>query len=89
MQRKVVCKNVVVQLWLSTTFDLWCNVSDCSQTDTSKNIWFIPLKSSFDVDTFAYRIFQFLTKGRYSVVLFRLVDGSKDFKLSCNTEHQL
>ena len=51
--------------------------------DTAKNNLFISLERSFDVDTFTYQFILFLTKNRYSTTIFRLVDGGKDFQLSC------
>ena len=57
MQRKVVCKNVVFQQWSFPTFDLCHDVSHYSYMDTAKNVLFIRLERSFDVDSFAYQTF--------------------------------
>ena len=57
--------------------------------DTAEDIWFVPLERSFDVDSNSCKEIFFLTKNRFSMTLYRLIDGSKDFQLSCITVQQL
>ena len=47
--------------------------------NTVKNIWFVPLERTFDVDAFSYKIFCFFSNDCHSMTMFKLVEKGKFF----------